>query len=51
MPTRKIADAEYPCLDSDHNPPNNMCYPPGKYEHECPSCHKKTVFTVPVVIS
>jgi len=56
MPTRKIEDAKppcmdhkLPCMDPDHNPPNNMYYSPGTYEHECPSCHEKVVFTVPYI--
>lgn len=51
MPTKKIADAPMPCLCPDHEPPRNRVFDPGTYEHTCPSCGKKTVFTVPMVIS
>lgn len=44
--TRKIADAPIPCHSSEHNPPSHMVFPPGTYEHTCPSCGKRTVFTV-----
>lgn len=46
MPTRKIADLEKPCMDPEHNPPSHQVFEDGVYEHECPSCHKKTRFTV-----
>jgi hypothetical protein len=47
MPTRKISDStrQY-CRDSEHNPPQFMVWEDGTYEHECPSCHHKTIFTV-----
>jgi hypothetical protein len=49
MPTRKIADLplDSVCLDSEHSPPTHMFYEPGVYEHVCPSCGRKLVFTVP----
>lgn len=51
MPTRKIAEAyiwkKQICHDREHNPPNMMVFSPGTYEHECPSCHVKQVFTIP----
>lgn len=50
MPTRKIADLpkpeDPPCSHPEHNPPTHMAFEPGTYEHECPSCHRKTVFDV-----
>lgn len=59
MPTRKIADLpgagwskkrkppEPPCRRPEHEPPMHMVYEPGIYEHECPGCGSKTMFTVP----
>lgn len=61
MPTRKIADLPKPstwtmpkagrpkCSHPEHNPPDRVSLPPGIYEHECPACGHKTIFTVPVV--
>jgi len=49
MPTRKIKDIPQPekqCLDMEHYPAQMAVFSPGVYEHECPSCHKKTIFTV-----
>lgn len=51
MPTRRIDDATphwraNQCLDPDHNVPTMQYFPPGRYEHECPSCHHVFVFTV-----
>ena len=48
MPTRKIKDYEGPemCRDREHDPPSMEVFPPGVYEHECPSCKKKHRFTV-----
>lgn len=47
MPTKKIADwSKRPCAHPEHNPPSLMVFSPGVYEHECPSCHKKVVFSV-----
>lgn len=47
MPTRKIAEAsDKRCYDPDHSPPTMRVFEPGTYEHECPTCHFKTVFTV-----
>ena len=34
------------CHDREHNVPTMISLPPGTYEHECPSCHKRTVFRV-----
>ena len=50
MPTIKIKEYK-PCLSSEHNPPSHMVFQPGEYEHECPSCHKKQRFSVPMVIA
>jgi hypothetical protein len=47
MPTRKIADAPPdPCQHPEHNPPGYACWPPGTYEHVCPACGARQVFTV-----
>jgi len=52
MPTRRIDDDEdkswkaEPCYDRDHDPPSHMVWPPGTYEHVCPSCGKTVRFTV-----
>lgn len=57
MPTRKIGDLprpsdgwfakpEEPCFHPEHDPPKHVCLPPGIYEHECPGCGRKKVFTV-----
>lgn len=49
MPTRKIADAwkpSPPCPHPEHEPPSMVLLQPGTYEHECPVCHAKYVFTV-----
>jgi hypothetical protein len=55
MPTRRLPDPPgWPrpgqlCLDPDHNPPSHMVFEPGAYEHECPSCGRKLMFTVPLI--
>lgn len=48
MPTRKIADLPKSlfCNDQDHEPPTMRVFEPGVYEHECPSCGRKTQFVV-----
>ncbi len=49
MPTRKIADIAPPsadCRDREHRPPTMQVFEPGVYEHTCPACGKKSVFTV-----
>lgn len=44
---RKIADAPPPpCRNREHDPPMGIVLPDGTYEHECPGCHDKQVFTV-----
>lgn len=45
--TRKIADAPEFCRDSEHNPPTHMVYEPGTWEHVCPRCKHRVVFTSP----
>ncbi len=55
MPMREIGKIEHkswvkekgewvkPCHDPDHTPPGHMVLRPGIiYEHECPTCGKKT---------
>jgi hypothetical protein len=45
--TRKIADAPpRPCQHPEHNPPGMCVFEPGVYEHICPGCRKKKIFTV-----
>jgi len=46
---RKIKDAEKTCLSSEHNPPSQIVLESGTYEYVCPSCGKRTEFTVPMV--
>lgn len=46
MPTRKIGDVPFACTDHEHNPPSHAVFEPGVYEHICPTCGHKTVFTV-----
>ena len=52
MPTRKIKDIDQKqiCLSTEHYPPQHMVYDPGIWEHVCPSCGKKSTFTVTGVI-
>lgn len=51
MTIRKIDDGDgwrnkVVCRDREHDVPTMISLPPGTYEHECPSCHKRTVFRV-----
>lgn len=48
MPTRKIADSPLTkmCRHPEHNPPGMQVFEPGTYEHTCPGCGHKMVFTV-----
>lgn len=46
MPLRKIRDFSRPCMDREHNPPAHIVLTPGVYEHTCPACGNKIVFTV-----
>lgn len=51
MSTRKIAQPiPRPCRDPEHAPPKYRSYTPGTYEHRCPSCGHKTVFTIEQVL-
>lgn len=44
--TRKIADLPRVCVSPQHDPPSMMVYEPGVWEHVCPSCGNRQVFTV-----
>jgi hypothetical protein len=48
MPTRRISDAPLltPCRHPDHAPPGMQVFEPGRYEHTCPACGRKTPFVV-----
>lgn len=46
MPTRKIADLPALCRHPEHEPGAHVVRENGVYEHECPSCGAKTLFTV-----
>lgn len=46
MPTIKISDLDFPCMHPEHNPPNMIVFDPGVYEHTCPACGAKMIFTV-----
>lgn len=48
MPTKKIGNVSpfHTCLHPEHGPPSMRVFDPGVYEHTCPACGKKTVFTV-----
>jgi len=41
--------AAAPCISMEHYPPTQIFLQPGRYEYTCPSCGKKTVFTVPSI--
>ena len=45
--TRKIRDIKPLCLHPEHKPPKYCVFEPGEYEHICPGCGYKTIFTVP----
>ena len=47
----KIKEPEKICNHPEHNPPNMMVLEPGTYQHTCPACGKKTIFTVPLITS
>ena len=38
------------CLNSSHNPPENMVYKPGHHKYQCPGCGHTTEFDVPLII-
>lgn len=44
--TRKIADLPKVCKHPEHEPPKFKVFEPGIYEHVCPACEHRTVFTV-----
>lgn len=50
MNTRKISDLPEMCRHPEHNPPTHMVYEPGVWEHICPSCGNRIVFTVSSVV-
>ena len=52
MPIRKIHDIEprKVCRHPDHNPPSMIVLKPGVYEHLCPACGKRVVFTIPAEV-
>lgn len=45
---RKIASfsASLPCQHPEHNPPTMLYLEPGVYEHQCPGCGDRSVFSV-----
>jgi hypothetical protein len=52
MPTKKIADLpDKPCAHPEHYPPRHRVFPPGIYEHTCPACGRRMVFTVRGIIA
>lgn len=46
MPLKKIANVPIPCNHPEHEPPTHIVLRPGVYEHTCPACGTKRVFTV-----
>lgn len=44
--TRKIANIPEQCTHPDHNRSSHQVLTPGVYEHICPGCGKRRVFTV-----
>lgn len=52
MSLRRIDVPKYDrteCKSPEHNPPMHIKLEPGIYEHTCPVCGAKRVFTVPGV--
>lgn len=49
MSERKIKSFPPPCFHPEHRPAGMLVREPGVYEHTCPGCGAKTVFTVPLV--
>lgn len=53
MPERKISDDQsywqkgYDCRSTQHLPATMVVRSPGTYEHTCPNCGFRTIFTVP----
>lgn len=48
---RKISEPEPVCLHPEHEPASFVHRTPGTYEHTCPACGKKVVFTVPMIVA
>ncbi len=48
MTLRKIAPAPWlrTCRHPEHDPPRHVVLSPGVWEHTCPGCGHRTVFTV-----
>jgi hypothetical protein len=46
MATKKMGDLPNSCRSPEHNPPHHVSLPNGVYEHTCPKCGAKQVFTV-----
>lgn len=50
MPTRRIEEdiriERKDCEHPEHNPPSNVVFQPGLYEHTCPGCGSKQIFRV-----
>jgi hypothetical protein len=54
MPTKRIGDlpkvgavvVTRTCPSNEHDPPTQMVYEPGVYEHEYPACHAKRTFVI-----
>ena len=45
--TKKISGpSQTPCRHPGHNPPGMCVFEPGVYEHICPGCGNKIIFTV-----
>ena len=51
MTLRKLPDSEVwqerLCQSPEHNPPSHIVLEPGTWEHTCPACGKKLIFTIP----
>ncbi len=46
MPTKRISDLPVPCSHLEHEPPRHRVFEPGVYEHTCPACGARQIFTV-----
>lgn len=48
MPTKKIRDFDHHevCRHPDHEPHKMMVFKPGIYEHTCPGCGRRVIFTI-----
>ena len=54
MSLRKLEDKQWDkyielCRHPEHNPPMHIVLEPGRWEHTCPACGNKTIFTIPRV--